>query len=181
VFANGLDLEAKADLGAIERLPEQRLGHLAIGAISPDQHAKPDPAAILEGQGIGLAAPQIALSKRLLVLDVEQDDETGHGNPQVFANPEILWSSDDPNIYNEGCLSIPGHYAEIERPKIIRVKYLDYDGKQQEIEADGLLATCLQHEIDHLDGVLFIDYLSTLKRNMIIKKMKKSKKNISAL
>jgi peptide deformylase len=134
-----------------------------------------------DGQGIGLAAPQIALSKRLLVLDVEQDEEKDSGNPQVFANPEILWSSDDPNIYNEGCLSIPGHYAEIERPKIIRVKYLDYDGKQQEIEADGLLATCLQHEIDHLDGVLFIDYLSTLKRNMIIKKMKKSKKNISAL
>lgn len=134
-----------------------------------------------DAEGIGLAAPQIAISKRLLVLDVEQGENNTRGKPQVFANPEILWSSETPNTYEEGCLSIPGHHAEIERPKLIRVKYLDYDGKQQEIEADGLLATCLQHEIDHLDGILFIDYLSNLKRNIILKKMKKAKKNIAAL
>ena len=131
-------------------------------------------------EGIGLAAPQIAISKRLLVLDVEQTED-GPGNPMVFANPEIIHSSDTPNVYNEGCLSLPEHYAEIERPKIVRVKYIDYDGNPQEIEADGLLATCLQHEIDHLDGVLFIDYLSNLKRNMILKKMRKMKKNIQML
>tara|TARA_B100000686_G_scaffold354495_1_gene465075 strand:- start:2798 stop:3340 length:543 start_codon:yes stop_codon:yes gene_type:complete len=132
-------------------------------------------------EGIGLAAPQIAINKRVLVLDVEQNDAGIDSNPLVFVNPEIIWSSDTPNIYNEGCLSIPTHYAEIERPEKVRVKYIDYDGKQQEIEADGILATCLQHEIDHLDGVLFIDYLSTLKRNMIIKKMKKMKKNMQLL
>lgn len=134
-----------------------------------------------EAEGIGLAAPQIAINKRLLVLDVEQGKDGERDTPMIFANPEIIWSSEEPNIYNEGCLSIPTHYAEIERPKIVRVKYLDRDGKHQEIEADGLLATCLQHEIDHLDGVLFIDYLSSLKRNIIIKKMKKMKKNIQAL
>lgn len=134
-----------------------------------------------EAEGIGLAAPQIAINKRLLVLDVDQNERGEGAKPMVFANPEIVWSSEEPNIYNEGCLSIPTHYAEIERPKIVRVKYLDYDGNSQEIEADGLLATCLQHEIDHLDGILFIDYLSSLKRNMIIKKMKKMKKNITAL
>lgn len=134
-----------------------------------------------DAEGIGLAAPQIGITKRVLVLDVEQGEDEDSGNPMVFVNPEIIWSSDEPNIYNEGCLSIPTHFAEIERPKMIRVKYLDYDGKQQEIEADGLLATCLQHEIDHLDGILFIDYLSNLKRNIIIKKMKKMKKNIPLL
>lgn len=136
-------------------------------------------------QGIGLAAPQIAINKRMLVLDVEQSEaaegEDPRGNPMVFINPEIIHSSDTPNTYMEGCLSIPTHYAEVERPKVIRVKYLDTQGQQQEIEADGLLATCLQHEIDHLDGVLFIDYLSSLKRNMIIRKMQKMKKGIKTL
>lgn len=134
-----------------------------------------------EAKGIGLAAPQIAIKKRMLVLDVDQNEEGEDGKPMVFINPEILHSSDEPNTYMEGCLSIPTHYAEVERPKIVRVKYLDIDGKSQELEADGLLATCLQHEIDHLDGVLFIDYLSSLKRKMIIKKMQKMKKGIQTL
>jgi peptide deformylase len=132
--------------------------------------------------GIGLAAPQIGVSKRVLVLDVEQprgpDDEDlppgqRRGKPICFVNPKIIWSSDEPNVYDEGCLSLPGQYAEIERPKKVCVKYVDYHGKEAELEADNLLATCLQHEIDHLDGILFVDHLSTLKRDMILRKLKK--------
>ena len=123
--------------------------------------------------GVGLAAPQVGVSERLLVLDINQPREADlppeekRGKPQFFVNPEILWSSEDMRIYNEGCLSVPGQYADIVRPDKLRVKYLDYDGKIQEIEADGLLATVLQHEIDHLNGVLFIDHLSSLKRNIL--------------
>ncbi len=124
--------------------------------------------------GIGLAAPQVGVSKRLLVLDLTpRADETSKGNPQFFVNPEITWVSEELNIYNEGCLSVPEQYAEVERPEKIRLKFMDYHGKEQEIEVDGLLATCLQHEIDHLDGVLFVDHISTLKRDMIMRKVKK--------
>ncbi|HYD19818.1 MAG TPA: peptide deformylase [Patescibacteria group bacterium] len=133
--------------------------------------------------GIGLAAPQIGQSVRILVLDVDQprseneDEELPvekrRGKPQVFVNPEVLWSSDEQNIYDEGCLSIPGQYAEVERPKQVRVKALNYEGKPFEVEADGLFATCLQHEIDHLNGILFIDHLSSLKRDMVMRKLKK--------
>ncbi len=124
-----------------------------------------------QAPGIGLAAIQVGEPLRLLVIDVAGKDEPKA--PQVFINPEILWKSDEPNVYEEGCLSIPDYYAEVERPKRIRVSYLDRDGKKQECEADGLLATCLQHEIDHLDGVLFIDHISKLKRDMVIRKFKK--------
>lgn len=124
-----------------------------------------------QAPGIGLAAIQVGEPLRLLVIDVAGKDEPKA--PQVFINPEILWKSDEPNVYEEGCLSIPDCYAEVERPKRIRVSYLDRDGKKQECEADGLLATCLQHEIDHLDGVLFIDHISKLKRDMVIRKFKK--------
>lgn len=124
-----------------------------------------------QAPGIGLAAIQVGEPLRLLVIDVAGKDEPKA--PQVFINPEILWKSDEPNVYEEGCLSIPDYYAEVERPKRIRVGYLDRDGKKQECEADGLLATCLQHEIDHLDGVLFIDHISKLKRDMVIRKFKK--------
>lgn len=124
-----------------------------------------------QAPGIGLAAIQVGEPLRLLVIDVASKDEPKA--PQVFINPEILWKSDEPNVYEEGCLSIPDYYAEVERPKRIRVSYLDRDGKKQECEADGLLATCLQHEIDHLDGVLFIDHISKLKRDMVIRKFKK--------
>ena len=129
--------------------------------------------------GVGLAAPQVGVLERLLVLDINQPREADlppeekRGKPQFFVNPEILWSSEDMRIYNEGCLSVPGQYADITRPDKLRIKYLDYDGKIQEIEADGLLATVLQHEMDHLNGVLFIDHLSSLKRNILMRKLKK--------
>lgn len=121
--------------------------------------------------GIGLAAIQVGEPLRLLVIDVAGKDEPG--NPQVFINPQIVWSSDERNVYEEGCLSIPDYYAEVERPKMVRASYVDRQGKQQEIAADGLLATCLQHEIDHLNGVLFIDHISRLKRDMVIRKFRK--------
>jgi peptide deformylase len=134
--------------------------------------------------GIGLAAPQVGHSVRILVLDVDQrkdEEEEGdvapsnpeRGKPQFFVNPEISWESEEKNIYDEGCLSLPGQYAEVERPKKVRVKFLDYHGKQQEIECDGLLATCIQHEMDHLNGVLFVDHLSTLKRDIVMRKLRK--------
>ncbi len=128
-----------------------------------------------EAPGIGLAAIQIGEPLRLVTLDIsKKDDERA---PQVFINPEITWSSDDKNLHEEGCLSIPEYYEEVERPEKVRVRYLDLDGKMQEVEADGLLATCLQHEIDHLNGVLFIDYLSKLKRDRVIKKYTKIAKH----
>lgn len=128
-----------------------------------------------DAPGIGLAAIQVAEPLRMLVIDVSKEEEPNA--PQVFINPEILWSSDERSVYEEGCLSIPDYYAEVERPAIIRASYLDLDGKKHEIEADGLLATCLQHEIDHLNGVLFIDHISKLKRDMVVKKFKKLAKD----
>ena len=125
--------------------------------------------------GIGLAAIQIGEPLRLVTMDLAKKDEPKE--PQVFINPEVVW--DRPTrqaTYEEGCLSIPEYYEEVERPKAVRVKYLDVDGKPQEIEADGLLATCLQHEIDHTNGVLFIDHISKLKRDMVMKKFKKAAK-----
>ena len=127
-----------------------------------------------DAPGIGLAAIQIGVARRLLVIDVAREDE--EKNPQVFINPEIVRSSDEGSVYEEGCLSIPEYYAEVERPAVINVKYVGRDGKQHEIEADGLLATCLQHEIDHLNGVLFVDHLSALKRNMMLRKLAKELK-----
>ena len=124
-----------------------------------------------DAPGIGLAAIQIGVPRRMLVIDLSRDDE--ENKPQVFINPEILKVSDDVSTYEEGCLSIPDYYAEVERPASLTVGYVDRDGKQQTIEADGLLATCLQHEIDHLNGVLFIDHISRLKRDMVIKKFTK--------
>ena len=124
-----------------------------------------------DAPGIGLAAIQIGEPLRMLVIDLAKEDEKR--SPQVFINPEILGRSDEGSVYEEGCLSIPDYYAEVERPASVRVKFLDRDGKAQEVEADGLLATCLQPEIDHLNGVLFIDHISQLKRDMVIKKFKK--------
>lgn len=124
--------------------------------------------------GVGLAAPQVGVLKRLLVLDVAREGEPK--TPLKVVNPEIVWVSDDDSVYEEGCLSVPEHYAEVVRPRAVKVRYLDETGAAREIEAEGLLATCLQHEIDHLDGVLFIDHLSALKRNMILRKLLKEKK-----
>ena len=124
--------------------------------------------------GIGLAAIQIAVPKRIVTMDLAKKDDPAQ--PQVFINPEIVWSSDEKATYEEGCLSIPEYYEEVERPQSVRVKFLDRDGKTQEMEASGLLATCLQHEIDHTNGVLFIDHISKLKRDMVLKKFKKAAK-----
>ena len=129
--------------------------------------------------GIGLAAIQVAVPKRLLVMDTEGDGE--NPSPLFIINPEIVWESEELNVYNEGCLSVPEHYAEVERPESVKVRYLDYDGKEQETLMTGLQATCVQHEIDHLDGIVFIDYLSRLKRNMIIKKVTKATKDTQVL
>ncbi len=125
--------------------------------------------------GIGLAAPQVGISLRMLVVDVMQRD--GVREPLKIINPEITWVSDEDSSYNEGCLSLPEHYADVVRPAAIRLKYLDEQGVEQSLEADGLLATCLQHEIDHLDGILFVDHISALKRNMILRKLLKARKN----
>jgi peptide deformylase len=124
--------------------------------------------------GIGLAAPQVGVLKRVIVLDVAREGE--EPQPLRLANPEVVWVSDEDVTYNEGCLSVPEHYADVARPKACRVTYIDHENKPQEIAAEGLLATCLQHEIDHLDGVLFIDHLTSLKRNIILRKLLKAKK-----
>ena len=125
-----------------------------------------------DAPGIGLAAVQVGVPRRMLVIDLSKEGDPKE--PQVFINPEILASSDDRSVYEEGCLSIPDYYAEVERPATVTVKYLDANGVEQTVEADGLLATCLQHEIDHLNGVLFIDHISRLKRDMVIKKFTKA-------
>lgn len=126
-----------------------------------------------DARGIGLAANQVGLLNRIIVLDVAQRDEPETRSPIVMANPEIIWSSEEPSVWEEGCLSIPGQYADVERPLEVRVKYLDRDGKSQEQLFEGLGSHCVQHEIDHLNGVLFIDHISTLKRNMLLKRYKK--------
>ena len=130
--------------------------------------------------GIGLAAPQIGVSKRIVVIDVEQeDDDNGvrQGNPLFLVNPEIIWHSDEKVCGEEGCLSVPKQRAEVERFAQVKVRYWDYDGKEQEILGDGLLAICLQHELDHLDGILYIDRISRLKRQMLLKKLDKMRSN----
>ena len=125
--------------------------------------------------GIGLAAPQVGELKRIIVVDIAREDE--EPAPLAMANPELLWVSDEDAAYDEGCLSLPEHYAEVVRPASIRLRYLDRENEIRELEADGLLATCIQHEIDHLDGVLFVDHISALKRNMILRKLLKLKKS----
>ena len=138
-----------------------------------------------DAPGIGLAANQVGLLNRVLVMDLsyrrskmeEDGPESEEPRPILMANPEIIWESEDMSVMEEGCLSIPGQYAEVERPARVRVKYIGYNNEAGELEAEGLLSHCVQHEIDHLNGVLFVDYLSSLKRNMILRKVEKSKKN----
>ena len=129
-----------------------------------------------EAPGIGLAAVQVGILKRLIVIDVSKDKEKK--DPLFLINPEITFKSNKTSTYEEGCLSLPGHFAEVERPAECHLNYVDYNGNKKDIKANGLLATCIQHEIDHLDGILFIDHISKLKRDMIIKKLKKSKKEL---
>jgi peptide deformylase len=124
--------------------------------------------------GIGLAAVQIGVPKRVVTTDLAKKDEPR--NPKVYINPELLWASEERASYEEGCLSIPEYYEEVERPAQVKVRYTDLEGNAQEVEANGLLATCLQHEIDHLNGVLFIDHISKLKRSRVIKKFAKAAK-----
>ncbi|MBK6297713.1 MAG: peptide deformylase [Sphingomonadales bacterium] len=132
-----------------------------------------------DAPGIGLAAIQVGVPKRLLVMDLqEKNEETGATirEPRVFINPEILQTSEEMSVYNEGCLSVPDQYADVERPKTVRARWLDRDGKRHEQELDEMLATCLQHEMDHLEGILFIDHLSKLKRDMVLRKLQKARR-----
>ncbi|GJE58869.1 peptide deformylase [Methylobacterium trifolii] len=131
-----------------------------------------------DAPGVGLAAIQIGVPKRLVTIDTSKEENVRR--PQVFLDPAITWASEETRAYDEGCLSIPEYYGEVLRPDRVRVRFRDLDGSEQEIEADGLLATCIQHEIDHLDGVLFIDHLSKLKRDRITKKFAKAAKRDAA-
>ncbi len=166
--------------------PRLRLVSEPVDAVTDDTRQLMDDmlATMYAAPGIGLAAIQVGVPKRVLVIDLQRREEPEtEGEPPVefrepryFVNPEVLWESDERSVYNEGCLSIPEQYGDVERPARVRVRWLDYDGMQQEAEVDGMLATCLQHEIDHLNGVLFIDHLSKLKRDIIVKKLAKAKK-----
>lgn len=131
-----------------------------------------------DAPGIGLAAPQVGILQRLIVLDCEKDDGVDPA-PIVMFNPEIIQESESRSVYDEGCLSIPDQYAEVERPAEVAVRWMDRDGETREAEFDGLWATCVQHEIDHLEGTLFIDYLKPLKRQMITRKMQKLKREMA--
>ena len=126
-----------------------------------------------DANGIGLAAIQIGVPKRIIVMDISKNDEKK--NPMYFVNPIIKNKNSETSTYEEGCLSVPNFFAEVDRPKKCDVEYLDYDGKKKILNAEGLLATCIQHEMDHLEGILFIDYLSKLKKTMIVKKLSKKK------
>ncbi|KAB2541700.1 peptide deformylase [Salipiger aestuarii] len=130
-----------------------------------------------DAPGIGLAAPQVGVMSRMIALDCAKPDNGEEARPLVMVNPRVIASSDERNVYEEGCLSIPDQYADVERPKLVEVEWMDLDGNAQREEFDGLWATCVQHEIDHLDGKLFIDYLKPLKRQMITRKMVKLKRD----
>jgi peptide deformylase len=164
----------------IIKVPDPVLKQVAkeVGSVDDSIRAQMDRmlTTMYEAPGIGLAANQVGLLNRVIVLDTAQREEPETRKPIVMANPEIIWESEEPSIWEEGCLSIPGQYAEVQRPLEVRVRYLDYTGKQQEALFEGLGSHCVQHEIDHLNGVLFIDHLSALKRNMILKKYKKTQR-----
>jgi len=131
-----------------------------------------------DAPGIGLAAIQIGVPKRVIVIDLSRDEKK---TPMYFVNPKIIVKSEINSTYEEGCLSVPGQFAEVDRPDKCHINYLDYNGQKQELKAEGLLATCIQHEMDHLEGILFIDYLSKLKKNFIVKKLSKQKKALERI
>jgi peptide deformylase len=171
----------------IVEVPDPRLRQISSPVEKVDDEVRALVADMFEtmyaAPGIGLAAIQVGVPKRILVIDLQEPDEEGGEpvkDPRVFINPEILESSDREVPYTEGCLSVPDQYAEVDRPDRIRARWLDVDGKAHEEEIEGLLATCLQHEMDHLNGVLFIDHLSRLKREMILKKLAKQRKELKA-
>jgi peptide deformylase len=159
-------------------LPDKRLRLVSepVQAVDAELRALVDDMfeTMYKAPGVGLAAIQLGVAKRIVTVDTAKKDEPKA--PQVFLNPEIVWSSEEKGTYEEGCLSIPEYYEEVERPAQVKVRYTDVDGKTQEIEANGLLATVLQHEIDHTNGVLFIDHISKLKRDRVIKKFIKAAK-----
>lgn len=159
-------------------LPDQhlRLVSKPVEIITPDIRALAEDMmeTMYDAPGIGLAAIQVAQPLRLITMDLSKDEDKPE--PRVFINPEIIAASEDVSVYEEGCLSIPEYYEEVERPARVRVRFQDIDGKIHEEDAEGLYATCIQHEIDHLNGVLFIDHLSKLKREMVVKKFKKAAK-----
>src|SRR5438270_585228 len=159
-------------------LPDKRLRQVSepVKSITADVRTLVDDMfeTMYQAPGVGLAAIQIGVAKRIVTADTAKKDEPK--NPQVFINPEVLWSSEEKNTYEEGCLSIPEYYEEVERPTHVKVRFMDLHGKTQEVAASGLLATVLQHEIDHINGVLFIDHISKLKRDRVIKKFAKAAK-----
>ena len=161
--------------------PRLRLVSKPVAAVDDEVRALIDDMidTMYDAHGIGLAAIQIGVDKRVVVMDLqEEQDADGNAirNPQAFVNPEILSVSDELASYNEGCLSIPEQYAEVERPARCRARWLDRDGREHEADLDGLFATCMQHEMDHLNGVLFIDHISRLKRDMLLKRLNKLRK-----
>jgi len=160
--------------------PRLKITAKAVKAVDDDVRALMDD--MLESMhvanGIGLAAPQVGNSRRVIVVDISRAEE--EPDPIRMANPELLWVSDEEGNHEEGCLSLPEQYAEVERPESIRVRYLDRSGEEQELDATGMLATCIQHEMDHLDGILFVDHISSLKRKMILRKLSKAKKMATA-
>ncbi|HYU95692.1 MAG TPA: peptide deformylase [Sphingomicrobium sp.] len=167
----------------IVEVPDPRLRKISSPVETVDDEVRKLVADMFEtmyaAPGIGLAAIQVGVPKRILVIDLHEPEEEGGApvkDPRVFINPEILTHSDQEVPYTEGCLSVPDQYAEVDRPDRIRARWLDLDGKAHEEEIVGLLATCLQHEMDHLEGILFIDHLSRLKREMILKKLAKQRK-----
>ena len=160
-------------------IPDMRLRSVAehVASVDPELRALTDDMleTMYKAPGIGLAAPQIGIMKRVVVIDVaKRQDEDAKPDPMFFINPTVTWSSEEKSTYEEGCLSIPEYFEEVERPAVVHVSFLDRDGKPRSIEAEGILATCLQHEIDHLNGVLFIDYISRLKRSRIVRKFDKA-------
>ena len=163
----------------ILEFPDPRLRTKAV-PLTPEQVTTPAFQGLLDDMfqtmydapGIGLAASQVDVHQRFMVIDVSEEKN----QPQVFINPEIVWTSDETNFHEEGCLSIPEYYEEVERPAQVRIRFTDLDGKVHEEDAEGLFATCIQHEIDHLNGVLFVDYLSKLKRDRVMKKFTKAAK-----
>jgi peptide deformylase len=169
-------------LRTIITLPDPRLRLVGAPVVAVDDSIRALMDDMLEtmyaAPGVGLAAIQIAEQKRVIVLDVaKRESETAAPKPLCLANPEILWASDERSTCQEGCLSIPDVFEDVERPTRVRARYLDRNGNAREIEADGILATCLQHEIDHLNGVLFIDHISRLKRDLLMRKFRKNAKH----
>lgn len=161
-------------------LPDKRLRQISkpVAEVTPEIRKLADDMfeSMYEAPGIGLAAIQIAEPVRLITMDLVRKEGNGKSEPRAFINPEIVASSKEMNLYEEGCLSIPEYYADVERPAKVRIRYTDLDGNVKEEDADGLFATCIQHEIDHLEGVLFVDHLSKLKRHMVIRKFEKAAK-----